>query len=71
MKLSAALCNLSSYTASDEWRGGGKRGGGGGVRRQKYLAQNSPVNCALKGIILKFLISNSPPFLTLLTILKL
>lgn len=47
MKLSAALCNLSSYTVSDGWRGGGERGGGGGRRRQKHLAQNSPLNCPL------------------------
>lgn len=65
MKLSAAVCNLSSYTASNGWAGGGERGGGGG-RRQKYLAPDVPVNCVLWGIILKFLISNSAPFLTLL-----
>lgn len=60
MKLSAAVCNLSSYTVSDRWK---RRGGGGG---QKYLAQHILVNCVLGGIILKSLISNSPAFLTLL-----
>ncbi len=68
MKLSAAVCNLSSYTVSDGGKegAGGGGGGGGGGGRQKYLAQHILVNCVLEGIILKFLISNSPPFLTLL-----
>lgn len=35
MKLSAAVCNLSSYTVSDGWRAGG---GGGG--QMKYMAQH-------------------------------
>ena len=66
MKLSAAVCNLSSYTVSDGWRGGGGGGGGGEGGRQKYLAQHILVNCVPQGIILKCLICNSPPFLTLL-----
>lgn len=41
MKLSAAVCNLFTYSVSDGWSGG--EGGG----RQKYLAQNIPVNCML------------------------
>lgn len=41
MKLSAAVCNLSTYSVSDGWR---EAEGGG---RQKYLAQNIPVNCML------------------------
>ena len=64
MKLSAAACNLSSYTVSDRWKGGGGGEGGGGGRRKKYLAQYILVKCMLQGIILKSLISTFPPFLT-------
>lgn len=49
MKLSAAVCNLCSYTVSDRWRGGG---GGGG--RQKYLAQFILGNCVAGGIVFCF-----------------
>ena len=47
MKLSAAVCNLSSYTDSDGWEGRGGGGGEGGGGRQKYLAQHILVNCLL------------------------
>lgn len=40
MKLSAAVCNRSSYTVPDGWKGGG------GIR-QKYWAQHILVNCML------------------------
>ena len=64
MKLSAAVCNLFSYTVADRWKGGGGGDGGGGGRRKKYLVQHILVNCVLQGIILKPLISTFPPFLT-------
>lgn len=65
MKLSAAACNLASYTDSDGWRrrgrwevGAGEREGGGRQREredgEKYLPppQKKEVNCSLRGIIL-------------------
>lgn len=58
MKLSAAVCNLCSYTVSDRWRGGG-----GG--RQKYLAQFIQGNCVAGGIF--FFLSNFSLFLTSLS----